>query len=367
MLFRFLCFIFVGGGFWLELSAFAAVPLRVTDPYMIQFSDESLGKITGLKSLPPTHCAAWEVSYHLGEILTHDRNRLTTHLISESVKKAGVNSVHEAYFLYPDGSTLGQKLLADGLATLSEDIDLIPAEMKEVYQLAQQVGAQRWQQRESCRRTNFYRYRLPPSYQRAQLPVLVGTITKVIDSRHFVIDHQFRVRLHGLALPLGSEAADQCFREKAAKISAEKLLGSIVAVTRPWQWEDTSFWLERYVWWPRKNWESVNAWSIEAGVARLDPSYQGKHQTAWQQKQNTVYGSPTGAWHQCRAQILPSTISPRKNDESSCLIKGNITGPKKAPIKKYHTADSPWYERTVAEACFATEAAAQEAGFVRVR
>ena len=367
MLIRLLLFSFFVAIFWVPFSVLAAVPLRVTDPYMIQFSDESLGKITGLKPLDAAHCAAWEVSYHLGEILSHDRNRLTAHFVSEPLKKMGKSLVHEAYFLYPDDSTLGQKLLADGLATLSEDIDLIPAEMKEVYQLAQQVGAQRWQQRESCRRTNFYRYRLPPSYQRAQLPVLVGTITKVIDSRHFVIDHQFRVRLHGLEVPFGSESADQCFREKASQISAEKLLGSMVAVTRPRQWEDTSFWLERYVWWPRKNWESVNAWSIEAGVAKLDPNYQGKYQTDWQQTQAMVYDSPTGAWHQCRRQISPPPISPRKNDESSCLIKGNITGPKKAPIKKYHTADSPWYERTVAEACFATEAAAQEAGFVRVR
>lgn len=82
-----------------------------------------------------------------------------------------------------------------------------------------------------------------------------------------------------------------------------------------------------------------------------------------------------GAWLECGAS-LKKIFAPTSNTAKilekntstlSCPIKGNITGTKSKPIKKYHTIKSPWYQRTQAEECFETETEAVESGFVKVK
>lgn len=49
------------------------------------------------------------------------------------------------------------------------------------------------------------------------------------------------------------------------------------------------------------------------------------------------------------------------NSESTCSIKGNISGKNKI----YHVSGGAFFERTQEEMCFETEAEAQAAGFIK--
>lgn len=49
------------------------------------------------------------------------------------------------------------------------------------------------------------------------------------------------------------------------------------------------------------------------------------------------------------------------NPQSTCVIKGNISGKSKI----YHVSGGAFFERTQEEMCFQTEAEAQAAGFIK--
>lgn len=61
-------------------------------------------------------------------------------------------------------------------------------------------------------------------------------------------------------------------------------------------------------------------------------------------------------------QVAAAQVQQNASSSVSCLIKGNISSKGK---KIYHLPGGAFYERTNPEQCFATEAQAQAAGFVK--
>lgn len=116
-----------------------------------------------------------------------------------------------------------------------------------------------------------------------------------------------------------------------------------------------------------------NEYFIENGYARLPSLYKKNlfFSDSIFKKQTNAYKTAKGAWGICLPHLTKenhpeSDPLSLKIPENLCAVKGNISGSKKNPEKKYHTKKSPWYAHTKAERCFESEKEAIEAGFEKV-
>lgn len=215
-------------------------------------------------------------------------------------------------------------------------------------------------------------------YEGFLAPVSSGKVIEVISGHQIKLQNGAKVQLLGINVPeKQEEGIEQCFSQQSKQYLESLILGRTVILRADRVDFNRHGVLLRYIYLPswRKNSDEffINQHLIESGYAKS--AWEGKNEKykeTFEALQQKIYQEPKGAWSYCFAKELE-----RRNEKSeesevaydeNCPIKGNISGTKSAPIKKYHTPLSPWYSRiTKPERCFVSEEEATQAGFEKVR
>lgn len=231
-------------------------------------------------------------------------------------------------------------------------------------------------------------------------PVLVGTVTRVIDGDTIEVrlgSGPIRVRLHSIDTP----EWDQPWGGQAKAALASRVQGRTVSLDVVTQDQ-----YDRLVAVVLLGDENVNAWMVQEGdawayrryldderycawegVARASrrglwsqPPADWRAPWEWRAKQHEPSARYTDYSHETVASCIaamnaggkatheekpaPVPIPPSRAPPDTCLIKGNIS----ENGRIYHLPGSPWYDQTVidesrGERWFCTEAEAREAGW----
>ena len=213
-------------------------------------------------------------------------------------------------------------------------------------------------------------------------PVSSAKVVKVISGNFIQLDNGSKVKLLGINIPKKNKESEidieTCFEAESQKFLESLLVGRQIFLRADRIDFDGHGTLLRYIYLPswRKNSDEllVNQYLIERGYAKSHWSGKNEYfKKEFESLQTEIYANPKGAWRQCVQRTL-NEESKTDNEENplvyddACRIKGNISGTKSKPIKKYHTPKSPWYKRiTKPEKCFETSEAAETEGFVKVK
>lgn len=204
------------------------------------------------------------------------------------------------------------------------------------------------------------------------------------------LSNGLKVRLLGLEFPetTTSQQLSQCFLNEVHSALTKKIKFRSVLVLRDPVYERIDAHLHRHIIIPSNQYEAevnIAQWLLENGYAQftntidIDPELHSKF-TAAEKVGLTI---PKGAYKDCLIEFWKPPLADTDSDTKSkgtqevikpiliydeaCPIKGNISGTKKAPIKKYHTPLSGWYKRLKPEECFVDESEAKAAGFSKVK
>ncbi len=283
----------------------------------------------------------------------------------------------------PDGKLLSEFLLANGMARFLSDEKNQKYDKK--YEKAKIAGINNemgiWGK---CSGKKHHEIRKKSSQQFQKFrknhgqflaPVSVGMVKRVISGKMIELQNGIKVRLLGLEVPAVDDprAGFACFGNSARQHLADLVQGRQVILRRDITDFDGNFVLPRYVFLPRGKYVPeifVNQVMAVDGFAQnkwdaKDFYYKKEMEAA----EDYALENGKGAWTKCLSRIKNNNIVQKKKLEfdDTCPIKGNISGSKKKPIKKYHTPASRWYKKLKYEACFNSEMEAEQAGFVKVK
>ncbi len=218
-------------------------------------------------------------------------------------------------------------------------------------------------------------------------PVAVGRVIKVLSGNLVELENGVIIKLLGIKLPeikkkeLGATNSkvfdlESCFSNESKEFLSNLVLGKQIIWRADYEDFDKRRNLLRYGYLAYDDGEElfINEYLIKHGYGKshwegLNLKYKDKFETI----QALVYASPKGAWSFCAKKLMEHTFNDKKEEKEviyseKCRIKGNISGTKKNPIKKYHTPLSPWYKRiTKPERCFETEEDARKKEFIKVK
>jgi micrococcal nuclease len=205
--------------------------------------------------------------------------------------------------------------------------------------------------------------------------ISVGRVEKVFSGTEFLLTNGLKVKMIGIQSPAPDDKRTgfSCFGKASKSFLESLILDRKVHLIRDISQFSGTQTLFRYVNLPPRNKNEaeifVNKTMITEGYARsfwLNPDQYYKKD--FEKKQKELYASPKGAWVKCIRKILTLADPKESLDiDADCPIKGNISGTKASPVKKFHTPKSRWYKNLKAEKCFQTEEAAIFAGFVKVK
>jgi hypothetical protein len=287
--------------------------------------------------------------------------------------------------ILPSGENLSEVMIALGLAqNISNDTSLINLEDQSkdkfsgIWQRCNQENKIQIQNRLE-RKINLSES-IKPHFQEQSN----GKIRSIISNNIVELKNGLQVTIWGLKSMDHQKSitpAHQCFREKSIRYLEKKLRHKMVFMEKPKKTQDTRKKIKRRISLDEplsSRLESVLESAIKSGYGLPDLSAANNEdqKSQWQTWSDKAIKEKIGAWGDCQDKIVQTffkqlnteTVTHEaKKIDSNCPIKGNITGTKSQPIKKYHTIASPWYERTQAEACFETEEKAVMAGFVKVK
>lgn len=208
------------------------------------------------------------------------------------------------------------------------------------------------------------------------LKISVGTVREVLSGTEFVMTNGLRVKMLGIESPAPDDdrQAFSCFGKSSKSFLESLILNRKVHLIRDQSQFSGVRKLLRYVKLPPRNKNEneifINKLMVEEGYARSFWNTEDEyHQDDFEKAQKKLYAEPKGAWVECIHEILTEEEQTEDGSDTdeSCPIKGNISGTKKEPIKKFHTNKSRWYKNLKAEECFQTEEAAIKAGFTKVK
>jgi len=222
-------------------------------------------------------------------------------------------------------------------------------------------------------------------YAQFLAPISVGKVQKVLSGQDFVLENGLKIKLLGIETPYPEDLREgfSCFGTQSKNYLEKLILGNKVHLVRDFSQLNSSEQLIRYVFLPAKNKNEqeifVNEKMIQDGYAqsfwdsKKDDNY---FQKEFNNAQEKIWKDLQGAWLYCATKIADLKNNDNSNQKTetkklefdpNCRIKGNISGSKKNPIKKYHTPASRWYKNLQHEKCFETEEAAKKDGFVKVK
>lgn len=199
----------------------------------------------------------------------------------------------------------------------------------------------------------------------------VDKVKRVVDGDTFELDNGDKVRLIGVDTPESTKEIEP-FGKEASEFAKAKLTGQTVILFRDAGNKDTYGRLLRYVF-IAGNTEMFNETLVREGYANpmtVPPNviyaktFVALERTAREQKKG-LWGDPAGA-NAASASASPAGDSPKQSGapaQAACAkptIKGNINAKKE---KIYHLPGGRYYDQTVAEQMFCSEAEAKAAGF----
>ena len=199
-----------------------------------------------------------------------------------------------------------------------------------------------------------------------------STVRDVIESSTLLLDNGKKVRLQYIKPTIATHSpAHRCIADEAKNRLKALLVGRHIIMQKDKNSHDSFSTIERHVYLPPPSPKTkpiyINRWLVTQGLA--EPTHHPIVKN-WQPLVVKAIKKNRGAWGKCQKSILSWLDPSPKNaslNQSNCAIKGNISGTKSNPVKKYHTSESPWYERVIAERCFDDEETAVNEGFVKVR
>ncbi len=206
--------------------------------------------------------------------------------------------------------------------------------------------------------------------------ISVGRVEKVFSGTDLLLTNGLKIKMIGIETPDPDDVRTgfSCFGRASKTFLESLILNRKVHLIRDQSQFFGAQTLFRYVNLPPKNKNEneifINKFMISEGYARSFWNTKDKyHYDDFETTQKELYANPKGAWIECIKEILvqanQTKIDP--NIDENCPIKGNISGSKKNPVKKFHTPKSRWYKNLKAEKCFQTEDEASYAGFVKVK
>ncbi len=204
----------------------------------------------------------------------------------------------------------------------------------------------------------------------------VDKVKRVVDGDTFELENGDKVRLIGVDTPESTKEIEP-FGKEASAYAKEQLTGQTVYLFRDAGNKDTYGRLLRYVF-IAGNTEMFNETLVREGYANpmtVPPNviyaktFVALERTAREQKKG-LWGDPAAA-NAATASKPPASQAPSGDSakqagvpaSTACAkpaIKGNINSKKE---KIYHLPGGRYYEQTVAEQLFCTEAEAKTAGF----
>ncbi len=190
---------------------------------------------------------------------------------------------------------------------------------------------------------------------------------------------------------------EKCFSKKSHEFLIEKLVGKKVILKTPQNQRVKNKVMSKYLFLVKtpkiKREVFFNDYLIASGYgkfyAEVDDKYNNKEKylETMKNSQKKLLKHPKGIFKEClEEQIFLLKNLNKKSSENpanklikkkekmpeiiydpKCKIKGNISGSKKNPVKKYHTPKSGWYKKLKYEACFNSELQAEKLGFIKVK
>ncbi len=305
--------------------------------------------------------------------------------IRQDQTKKNQNGVFPRHIKLETGKLLAEFMIENGMARFKSDPPNVKYDkiLKKTEQTAIEKNIGIWAecgiskslifQKESAGRSrlNFRR-----NFGQFLSKISVGRVEKVFSGTEFLLDNGLKVRMIGIQSPSPDDTRTgfSCFGKSSKKFLESLILNRKVHLIRDVSQFSGNQKLFRYVNLPPRNKNEpeifINKKMITAGYARsFWTNTDEYHQDDFEKTQKEVYQAPKGAWSECIQEIL---VQVNQNQETldideECPIKGNISGTKSNPVKKYHTPKSRWYKNLKAEKCFETEEAAVFAGFVKVK
>ncbi len=284
----------------------------------------------------------------------------------------------------PDKKNFTEFLLANGMAKFQSDG--VNVKYDKNYEKAETKGIQNeagiWGK---CGNREIFEIRRKSS-QKAQnfrkkygsflAPVSVGKVKKVISGKFFQLENGVKIKVLGIETPAPDDFREgfACFGKSAKSYLESLILGKKVILRKDITNLDENWYLPRYIFLPKTKTTPrifVNQVLVSDGYAQS--KWKNKKDVYFKKEielaQDYVLQNPQGAWKICLSELMKDKTTAKKalKFDEECPIKGNISGSKKNPIKKYHTPSSRWYKRLKYERCFENEKDATEAGFVKVK
>lgn len=350
---------------------------KILDNETLLISDGRVIKIWGIKSPSPflkggkNACFARPSFRMLKEKLENNPIKIW------EKKRQSLSSVQPKHIKFEKAQYLTEFMLENGLGTFQNPE--IEEKFVSKYQKAEIKAQKNKKGLWGCFSNQKFKNKIPfyfrKKYNQFLSNISVGRVKKVISGTTFMLENGIKVKMIGILSPDSNDYRKgfSCFG-KASKESLESLIlnKKIHLIRDKVQFSDG--YLLRYVFLvPQKNKAQIfiNKKMIEDGFAKS--YWEDKndfYKTDFESIQKEVYKNPCGAWVQCIQEILKNS---QKKDEKildfdkNCRIKGNISGSKKNPVKKYHTPTSRWYKNLKYEACFETEEEAEFDGFLKVK
>jgi len=189
------------------------------------------------------------------------------------------------------------------------------------------------------------------------------------------------------------ENLEKCFHKQSNIFLKKHLLGKKIILKKSSTQQVGINTLSRYIFFPKtfqnRKIRFFNNFIIQEGFGKF--VLENKNEDSafikiLKHSQEKIFKNPKGAWKICLSQEVDFLTKPENENleknkktenkektipenlyDTSCRIKGNISGSKKKPIKKYHTPLSGWYKNLKYEKCFENEAEALNSGFIKVK
>jgi len=271
---------------------------------------------------------------------------------------------------------LRETLIKNGFAKI-ENPKLFSKRIQELEITTKKERKGLWGNCEKSTTRRILKREIKKEYQKYFSPISVGIVEKVISGKEIKLKNGPKIELLGLDVPSPEDGRPMfaCFVKHSKQKLESKILNKKIFLIKENSELSPERKFLRHIFLPLEDTGQtelfINQEMIEEGFAKSfwrdnqDPIYQ----KTFKEKELEAYKQMKGAWGWCLWEILNKEDKKTESlvYDSTCPIKGNISGNKKKPVKTYHTPKSGWYKRIKQEECFETEAAAENAGFTKVK